>query len=96
MNEKRSDVQRDLGAGRGSPELKAWFRHLLQPSSKLTEEATLAAYLRLLRDCNNALSLVANTGFEVALQFVARRCLAATHSLQGEALSPDADEEWIG
>ena len=86
MREKRSNVLRDLAAGRGSPALKAWFRILLTPSKELSED--LAAYLRLLRDCNNALSLVANTGFEVALQIVARQSLSALKSLQGEACWP--------
>lgn len=38
------------------------------------------AYLRLLRDCNTTLSLVALTGYAVALQFLGKQCLEALTS----------------
>lgn len=70
-----ANTQRDLSAGRWAPELKAWFRILLNPSRPLAPKLT--AYLKLLRDCNAALSLAGLAGYAVALHFLGKQCLEA-------------------
>ena len=65
----------DLGAGRWSPELRAWFRDLLHPSQKLLPN--VFTYLQLLRDCNTATLLTSDYGFEAGLHYLGAKCMQA-------------------
>ncbi len=80
----------DLKAGRWSPDLKAWFRNLLDPTHGFSH--ILTTYFKLLRDCNAAVLLTAEHGFEMALQFLGLRCMQASEQMQDKVILP-ANEE---
>lgn len=75
----------DLTAGRWSPDLKAWFRCLLEHVHGLSP--TLTAYFKLLRDCNTAVLLTQNHGFETSLQLLGIRCAEASKQIPDIALT---------
>ena len=79
-----SKTRTDLTAGHWSPDLKAWFRHALDPAHDFS--AFFTAYLKLLRDCNTAVLLTTHHGFEVALHFLASRCINAVDAVQASAV----------
>lgn len=79
-----SKTRTDLTAGHWSPDLKAWFRHALDPAHGFSSFFT--AYLKLLRDCNTAVLLTNHHGFEVALHFLASRCINAVDAVQASAV----------
>jgi len=74
----------DMTAGQWSPDLKAWFRSLLDPTHRFSHTPTV--YFKLLRDCNAAILLTQNHGFELGLQFLGLKCAAATEQMQDCAL----------
>lgn len=73
-----------MNAGRWSPDLKAWFRTLLDPTHCFSH--TLMVYFKLLRDCNAAILLTQNHGFELGLRFLGLRCSAASEQMQDCAI----------
>ena len=68
-------VRTDLTAGRWSPELKSWFRSLLDKRQQFS--GLFVAYLELLRDCNSAAFLAVEYGFEMALHCLGHSCITA-------------------
>ena len=70
------EISSDLRKGLCSPRLEGLLRTLLN-SDQLS--ASLQAYLGLLADCHMALGMVRDAGFEAALQFLGRQCLAAVN-----------------
>lgn len=69
-----------MTAGQWSPDLKAWFRTLLDPTHCFSH--TLTVYFKLLRDCNAAILLTHNHGFELGLAFLGRKCSAASEQMR--------------
>ena len=68
-------VRTDLAAGRWSPELKCWFRSLLDKKQHFPH--LFVSYLELLRDCNSTAFLAVEYGFEMALHCLGHSCLTA-------------------
>lgn len=68
-------VRTDLGAGRWCPELKSWFRSLLE--KKQLFSGLFVAYLELLRDCNGIVFLAVEYGFEMAVRCLGHSCITA-------------------
>ncbi len=73
-----------MTAGRWSPDLKAWFRTLLNPMHCFSH--TLTVYFKLLRDCNAAILRTQNHGFELGMQFLGHTCSAASQQMQNCAI----------
>ena len=68
-------VRTDLAAGRWSPELKSWFRSLLDKKQQFP--GLFVAYVELLRDCNSAVFLAVEYGFEMAVHCLGHSCTTA-------------------
>ncbi|DBA88745.1 TPA: hypothetical protein ACH3X1_004164 [Trebouxia sp. C0004] len=75
----------DMTAGRWSPDLKAWLRTLLDPTHCFPHTPTV--YFKLLRDCNAAILLTQDHGFELGLQFLGRKCSAACEQMHNCAVA---------
>ena len=69
-----AEISDDLNHGRWSARLKHWLETQLAAAPAASK--LLRSHLVLLQDCISALSLNKDTGFEIALQHLADKCLA--------------------
>ncbi|DBB05724.1 TPA: hypothetical protein ACH3X1_012325 [Trebouxia sp. C0004] len=73
-----AEITSSLRDGRWSARLKHWLT--TQAATVPQTSIHLRAHLALLQDCNSALSLLKDTGFELALQYLASKCVANQQS----------------
>ncbi len=80
-NDALAKISSSLQDGKWSARLKHCLESLAAATTSAVEtSAYLRSHLTLLQDCNTSLNLIKDTGFELALQFLASRCLANTES----------------
>ena len=73
------DVEPPLHKAAFSPRLEGWLSQLLSPASSVL---SLQPYVTFLRGCNTVLSLVKDTGYEVALHVLGLECTKASKAAQ--------------
>lgn len=78
------EVSSSLRDGKWSAGLRHWLA--TQAATVPQTSSHLRAHLALLQDCNAALSLVKDTGFELALQHLAGKCLANQQSAKEQSM----------
>ncbi|KAA6429036.1 MAG: retinoic acid inducible I [Trebouxia sp. A1-2] len=69
-----AEITSSLRDGKWSARLKHWLT--TQAATVPQTPTHLRAHLALLQDCNTALSLLKDTGFELALHYLANKCVA--------------------
>lgn len=83
------EMSGSLRDGQSSPKLKHWLD--TQSAAASLTCPHLKSHITLLQACNTALNLHKDTGYEVALQFLATSCLAAQFSaFQQNTLAPNS------